>query len=58
VLDLKTGEKTYEELEHRARQLERALYKVKQAEETLLRQNEYLTALNETSLGLIDHLDI
>jgi hypothetical protein len=28
-----------------------------QTEETLLRQNEYLTALHETSLGLIDHLD-
>ena len=57
MLDLKTGKKTYEELEHRAGELEREIYKVKQAEETLLRQNEYLTALHETSLGLIDHLD-
>jgi PAS domain S-box-containing protein len=57
VLDLETGEKNYEELEHRVGQLEREIYKVKQAEETLLRQNEYLTALHETSLGLIDHLD-
>jgi len=31
--------------------------KVTPDEETLLRQNEYLTALHETSLGLIDHLD-
>ena len=57
MLDLKTGKKTYEELEHRAGELEREIYKVKQAEETLLRQNEYLTALHETSLRLIDHLD-
>jgi DNA-binding CsgD family transcriptional regulator len=57
VLDLKTGEKTYEELEHRAGELEREIYKVKQAEETLRRQNNYLTALHETSLDLIDHLD-
>src|SRR5210317_1203374 len=57
MLDLKTGKKTYEELEIRAGELEREIYKVKQAEESLLRQNEYLTALHETSLGLIDHLD-
>src|SRR5210317_1730221 len=56
MLDLKTGKKTYEELEIRAGELEREIYKVKQAEESLLRQNEYLTALHETSLGLIDHL--
>ena len=56
MLDLKFEKKTYEELEHRAGELERELYKVKQAEETLRRQNEYLTALHETSLGLIDHL--
>jgi PAS domain S-box-containing protein len=57
VLDLKTEKKTYEELELHADELEREIYKVKQAEETLRRQNEYLTALHETSLGLIDHLD-
>jgi hypothetical protein len=56
LLNLKFEKKTYEELEHRAGELERELYKVKQAEETLRRQNEYLTALHETSLGLIDHL--
>jgi PAS domain S-box-containing protein len=57
VLDLQTEKKSYEQLEGRVRELERELYKVKRAEETLLRQNEYLTALHETSLGLIDHLD-
>jgi len=45
-------------LKHRVRELEREIYKVKQAEKILLRQNEYLTVLNETSLGLIDHLTI
>ena len=56
MLDLKTDKKTYEELEQRAEALERELYKTKQAEETLRRQNEYLTELHETSLGLLDHL--
>jgi len=57
VLDLKTGKLTYDALEERAGALEREIFKVKKAEETLRRQNEYLTALHETSLGLIDHLD-
>ncbi len=56
-MDLKTEKLTDEELVHRAGELEREIYKVKQAEETLRRQNEYLTALHETSIGLIDHLD-
>ena len=47
--------KNYEELEHRAGELARKIYKVKQAKKTLRRQNNYLTALHETSLGLIDH---
>ncbi len=57
MLDLKTEKLTDEELVHRAGELEREIYKVTQAEETLRRQNEYLTALHETSIGLIDHLD-
>jgi len=57
VLDLKTEKLTDEELVHRAGELEREIYKVTQAEENLRRQNEYLTALHETSIGLIDHLD-
>ena len=56
-MDLKPVRKNHEELEHRAGELEREMCKVTQTEETLLRQNEYLTALHETSLGLIDHLD-
>jgi PAS domain S-box-containing protein len=57
VLDLKPENITYEELALRVRELEKALCDVKQAEDILRRQNEYLTALHETSLGLIDHLD-
>jgi len=57
LFDLKTKKTTYEDLEHRAGELEREIYRVKQAEKALRRQNEYLTALHETSLGLIDHLD-
>ena len=56
MLDLKTGGKTYEELEHRSGELEREICEVKQAEKTLRRQNNYLTVLHETSRGLIDRL--
>ncbi len=57
MLDLRPEKLTYEALEQRAGELEREIFKVKRAENTLRRQNEYLTALHETSLGLIDHLD-
>ena len=57
MLDLKTEKMTYEALEIRARELEKAIYKLNQTEKTLRRQNEYLTALHETSLNLIDYLD-
>ena len=57
MLDLKPDKMTDEQLVLRAGELEREIYKVKQAEKTLRRQNEYLTALHETSIGLIDHLD-
>ena len=57
MLDLKTEKPTYEALEQRAGELEREIYRVNQTEKMLRRQNEYLTALHETSLGLIDHLD-
>ena len=57
MLDLKPDKLTDEQLVQRAGELEREIYKVKQTEKTLRRQNEYLTALHETSIGLIDHLD-
>ena len=56
-MDLKTGKAADEELKHRVRELEIEICEIKQAEKTLDRQNHYLTALHETSLGLIDHLD-
>ena len=42
---------------HRADELEREICKLKQAEKIQSRQNNYLTALHETSLGLIDYMD-
>ena len=57
VLDLKTGKPSYENLEQHTAALEREIYRIKRAEKMLRRQNEYLTALHETSLGLIDRLD-
>jgi hypothetical protein len=46
-----------EEFAARAGALDKELRDVRRAEETQRRQNEYLTVLHETSLGLIDHLD-
>ena len=57
MLDLKTAKLTYEALEQWAEALESEVYKANRAAKMLRRQNEYLTALHETSLGLIDHLD-
>ena len=57
MLDLKTEKIAYEALETRARELEEAIDTLNQTENTLRRQNEYLTALHETSLNLIDYLD-
>ena len=57
MLDSTTENMTREELAERAGELDNELRDVKQAEEILRRQNEYLTALHETSLELIDHLD-
>lgn len=48
---------TYEELERQVRALSRESLKLKQTEKAVHRQNEYLTALHEISLGLIDRLD-
>ncbi len=57
MLDLKPDKMTDEQLVLLAGELERELAKVMRAEKTLRRQNEYLTALHETSIRLIDHLD-
>ena len=55
-MDLKPENMTREEYAAKAAELDEELRDVKLAAETLRRQNEYLTALHETSLGLIDHL--
>ncbi len=55
--DLQPGNDARARLEFRVAELERQIRQARQAGEALLRQNEYLTALHETSLGLIDHLD-
>ncbi len=48
---------TLEALSTRVETLERELADARETESVIRRQNEYLTALHETSLGLIDHLD-
>ena len=57
MLELKSGQPSIEELTIRLAQLEKETLALKEAEAVLRRQNEYLTALHETSLGLIDRLD-
>ena len=56
-MDLKAEKLTGEAMAERAGTLECEIAEARQAEAALRRQNEYLTALHETSLGLIDHLD-
>jgi PAS domain S-box-containing protein len=57
VLNLKENKLSSEDLELRVKGLEKEIYQLGQLEQAVRRQNEYLTALHETSLGLIDHLD-
>ena len=56
-MDLKAEKLSPEVLQAKAGTLENAIAAARRAEAALRRQNEYLTALHETSLGLIDHLD-
>jgi nitrate/nitrite-specific signal transduction histidine kinase len=57
VLNLKEQKLSDESLELRVKGLEKEIYQLGQVEQSLRRENEYLTALHETSLGLIDRLD-
>lgn len=57
MLDSTPENMSREALVARVGALEKELRDVRQAAEALHRQKEYLTALHETSLGLIDHLD-
>ena len=44
---------TKEEMQSRCRELEGEALRLRESEKAALRQNEYLTALHETSVGLI-----
>ena len=57
MLDLKEQKLSDESLQLRVKGLEKEIYQLGQVEQALRRENEYLTALHETSLGLIDRLD-
>ena len=57
MLNLKENKFSDENLQQRVQVLEKEIYQLAQVEQTLRRQNEYLTALHETSLGLIDRMD-
>jgi PAS domain S-box-containing protein len=57
VLNLKENKFSNESLQLRVKALEKEIYQLGQVEQALRRENEYLTALHETSLGLIDRLD-
>ena len=57
MLEVKSPQPSNGKMEQRLNQIEEESRVLRETEETLRRQNEYLTALHETSLGLIDHLD-
>jgi len=57
MLEPKFGQPLNEESTVKLKQLEKEIQALRETEGALHRQNEYLTALHETSLGLIDRLD-
>ena len=57
MLNLEENKLSGESLELRVKALEKEIYQLGLVEQALRRENEYLTALHETSLGLIDRLD-
>ncbi|MGD2096031.1 MAG: PAS domain S-box protein [Desulfobacterales bacterium] len=57
MLNLKENKLSHESLELRVKALEKEIYQLGLVEQALRRENEYLSALHETSLGLIDRLD-
>jgi len=57
MLDVKSLQPSNGKMEQRLKQIEEESRVLRETEETLRRQNEYLTALHETSLCLIDRLD-
>ena len=57
MLEAKSVQQSNAELLVSLKQLREETHGLRKAEEALRRQNEYLTALHETSLGLINRLD-
>ncbi|MGD8650888.1 MAG: hypothetical protein PVI96_06450, partial [Desulfobacterales bacterium] len=57
MLEAKTKKAPNDEAAAGLTQLEQEIQALREVEAALHRQNEYLTALHETSLGLIDRLD-
>ncbi len=57
MLEKKYGKPSIGEMPPRLELLEREIHVLRKSEEALRRQNEYLTALHETSLGLVNRLD-
>ena len=57
MLEAKSKKAPNDEAAARLEQLEQETQVLREAESALCRKNEYLTALHETSLGLIDRLD-
>jgi PAS domain S-box-containing protein len=57
MLEKQTRQPSNGETPPRLEQLKNEIHAIKKAEASLRRQNEYLTALHETSLGLINRLD-
>jgi len=52
-----TRKPTYEELRQKTGELERELESIEKSEEKLKHQSEYMLALNETIIGIMDRLD-
>jgi len=57
MLEVKSTRQSNADLPVTLKQLEEETHALRKAEEALRRQNEYLTALHETSLGLVNRLD-
>ncbi len=57
MFERRTGKGKPNERQHRIEEQEREITKLREVERSLHRENEHLTALHETSLGLIDRLD-
>ncbi|MCP4373204.1 MAG: GAF domain-containing protein, partial [Deltaproteobacteria bacterium] len=51
------NEPTYEEMQRKSKELEETVLRLRESEKSAQRQNEYLTALHETSVGLVNRLD-